>query len=448
MPESTALLTDRYELTMLESAIDSGVAGKRAYFEMFARSLYGRGYGIAAGAGRIPAALRAFAFDDDILRYLRDNGITNRETTDFLANFRFSGSIHAYPDGEAYFPFSPILRIDAPFAEGLILETLLLSIMNFDSAVATAASRMVLAAKGRNLIEMGGRRTNELAAVAAARAAYVAGFASTSNLQAGRVFGIPTAGTAGHALILAHPSEDEAFRAQQRTMGTATTALVDTYDIRRGILQAVKVFGPDLGAIRIDSGNLAIGARLARDLLDSLGAHKTQIIVSGDLDEDLILDLSSEPIDGFGVGTRVVTGSGVPTCGFVYKLAGIEHDGEVVPVSKRSEDKTSEGGRKAAYRHVEKGRSVAELSFDPDVEISLAKQGSLRRLQQTIVDSGEILPPEPLAVSRQRHLASVAELGDASDLLKATEPIHTCAYLGPGVPRRRSSSESLAPRIQ
>ncbi len=436
MPESTALLTDRYELTMLESAIESGVATKRAYFEMFARSLYGRGYGVAAGAGRIPAALEAFVFDDGVLRYLRDNRITNRKTTDFLEAFHFSGSIHAYPDGEVYFPFSPIVRIDAPFAEGLILETLLLSIMNFDSAVATAASRMALAARGRSLIEMGSRRTNEAAAVAASRATYVAGFASTSNLQAGLSFGIPTAGTAGHALILAHPSEEEAFQAQQRTMGTATTALVDTYDIERGILQAVKVFGPDLGAIRIDSGDLATGARRARELLDSLGAGNTRIIVSGDLDEELILDLSSEPIDGFGVGTRVVTGSGVPTCGFVYKLAGIEQGGEVVPVSKRSEDKTSEGGRKAGYRQIEGGRSVAELSFDPDVEISLAKGGELRRLQQTIVDSGRILPPEPLSVSRARHLASVAELGEVDELLKATDPIHTCVYLGPGVPRR------------
>ncbi|MHB8457184.1 MAG: nicotinate phosphoribosyltransferase [Acidimicrobiales bacterium] len=265
---STALLTDRYELTMLDAAICSGVSERRAVFEVFARSLPpGRRYGVFAGLGRLVAAIESFRFGPDELDFLAEEKIISDRTVEWLQEYHFAGSIGAYAEGECFFPGSPVLTIEASFGQAVLLETLVLSICNFDSAVAAAASRMVGAAAGRPLIEMGSRRTNELAAVAAARAAYLGGFASTSNLEAGRVFGIPTTGTAAHAFVLAHDSERAAFSAQLDTMGVGTTLLVDTYDPSKAIKTAVELArdrgasGP--GAIRLDSGDLVAQARAA-----------------------------------------------------------------------------------------------------------------------------------------------------------------------------------------
>jgi nicotinate phosphoribosyltransferase len=434
MPRSTALFTDRYELTMLDSALESKVAGKNASFEVFARSLYGRSFALIAGSARLAQAIESFVFDDETLSYLSRERIVSRPTIRYLENFRFSGSVYAYQEGEPYFPYSPVVRVDATFGEGLILETLILSILNFDSAVATAAARMSLAASGRSLIEMGSRRTNEEAAVMAARAAYIGGFDSTSNMAAGYRFGIPTAGTVGHALILAHPSEEEAFITQHKTMGNATTALVDTYDVEMGIQKAVKVFGPELSAIRIDSGNLAVGARRARELLNELGATKTKIIVSGDLDEAILTELACEPIDGYGIGTKVVTGSGVPTCGFVYKLVAIEDEsGTYKPVAKLSEEKASDGGRKTGYRLLREGQAVAELSFDPDVELSSTEYDELRNLQVPVVLEGKPQTIPGPSLARAHAKKALSELGEPKDLLARTEPLFTCLYQGPGL---------------
>ena len=259
---------------------------------------------------------------------------------EWLADYRFSGDIDGYPEGELFFPGSPIVSVSGTFADAVVLETLVLSVLNHDCAVAAAAARMVTAAAGRPLIEMGSRRTHEEAAVAAARAAYLAGFTATSNLEAGRRYGIPTAGTAAHAFMLLHDDELAAFRGQVGCLGTKTTLLVDTYDIRTGIENAVAAAGPELGAIRIDSGDLGVLARQARDQLDELGATGTRIVVSGDLDEYAIAALRAEPVDSYGVGTSVVTGSGAPTAGLVYKL--VEVDGR--PVAKRSASKESRGG--------------------------------------------------------------------------------------------------------
>jgi nicotinate phosphoribosyltransferase len=253
-----------------------------------------------------------------------------------------------------------VLAVTSSFAEAVVLETLVLSTLNHDCAVAAAAARMVSAAGDRPLVEMGGRRTHEAAAVAAARAAYLGGFAATSNLAAGQRYDIPTAGTAAHAFTLLHDSEADAFTAQVDALGTDTTLLVDTYNITQGIATAIEVAGPRLRAIRIDSGDLGQLARQAREQLDRLGAPDVQIVVSGDLDEYSIAALRADPVDSYGVGTSVVTGSGVPTAGMVYKL--VEVDGR--PVVKRSASKASRGGAKSALRRYKPtGTAVEELVF-------------------------------------------------------------------------------------
>jgi len=360
---STSLLTDKYELTMLAAALRDGTARRRATFEVFARRLPdGRRYGVVAGTGRLLEALTEFRFGSDELKSL--STFLDGDSLEYLAAYRFSGDIDGYPEGELYFPGSPVLTLRGTFAECVILETLTLSILNHDSAVASAAARMVSAAGGRPLIEMGSRRTHELAAVACARAAYLAGFESTSNLEAQRRYGVPARGTAAHAFTLLHAkdgmspgeAERQAFRAQVEALGVGTTLLVDTYDITAGVENAITVAGPGLGAVRIDSGDLGVLARQVRAQLDTLGAHRTRIVVSGDLDEYSIAALRAEPVDIYGVGTSVVTGSGMPTAGMVYKL--VEIDG--IPVAKRSSHKESHGGHKCALRIAKPTGTITE----------------------------------------------------------------------------------------
>ena len=296
---STGLLTDHYELTMLAGALHSGAAGRRAVFEVFARHLpHGRRYGVVAGTSRLLDALAAFRFRPDELRFLRETQVTDEAALRYLESFAFTGDIWGYAEGDCYFPGSPILVVEGSFAEAVILETIVLSIFNHDCAIASAASRMVHAAAGRPLIEMGSRRTHEMSAVAAARAAYLAGFETTSNLAAGRLYGVPTAGTAAHAFTLLHGSERQAFAAQLASAGPGTTLLVDTYDVVRAVRTAVELAGPELGAVRLDSGDLAVVAGEVRELLDSLGAKDTRIVVTGDLDEYSIAALAASPVDG------------------------------------------------------------------------------------------------------------------------------------------------------
>lgn len=358
--ETTGLLTDMYELTMLRAALADGSAQRRCGFEVFARRLPdGRRYGIVGGTGRLLHALARFRFDDGDLEPLR--GFLDDRTLEFLAGFRFSGDIDGYREGELYFPGSPILSVRGSFAECVVLETLVLSILNHDTAVVSAATRMAHAAGSRPLIEMGSRRTHEHAAVAAARAAYIAGFDATSNLEAVRRHGIPGAGTSAHAFTLLHttsggPDETAAFRAQVDALGVGTTLLVDTYDISAGVRRAVEVAGPGLGAVRIDSGDLGEMARQVRAQLDGLGATETRIVVSGDLDEYGIAALRAEPVDAYGVGTSLVTGSGAPTAGMVYKLVEVEG----LPVAKRSTAKPSRGGIKRAVRTVRPTGTIVE----------------------------------------------------------------------------------------
>ncbi len=391
-------MTDHYELTMVSAALRDGTADRACVFEVFARRLpSGRRYGVVAGTGRLIEALADYRFDAEDIAFLRDTHVVDDATAEWLADYQFRGDITGYAEGELFFPGSPILTVSGGFAECVILETLLLSILNFDCAIAAAAARMVTAARGRPLIEMGSRRAQESAAVAAPRAAYLAGFSSTSNLAAGRAYGIPTTGTAAHAFTLLHADESTAFASQVAALGKQTTLLVDTYDISQGIRNAIAVAGPDLRAIRIDSGDLSVLAVQSRALLDSLGAPDTKIVVSGDLDEYAIAALAAEPVDVYGAGTAVVTGSGAPTAGLVYKLVEVEGR----PVVKRSENKATVGGRKTAVRrHKPTGTATEEVIVSQGVP---DYQAGDRLLQHTYVTDGVPATAVPLADSRE-HL--------------------------------------------
>ncbi|MCZ8378876.1 nicotinate phosphoribosyltransferase [Mycobacterium sp. CPCC 205372] len=362
---TAALLTDKYELTMLAAALRDGTAHRRTTFEVFARRLpEGRRYGVVAGTARFVELLSQFTFDAAALESV--SGFLDDDTLSYLSSYRFGGDVEGYVEGELYFPGSPVLSVQGTFAECVILETLALSVFNHDSAIASAAARMVSAAEGRPLIEMGSRRTHEQAAVAAARAAYLAGFSGTSNLEAQRRYGVPALGTSAHAFTLLHttadgPDEAAAFRAQVEALGVDTTLLVDTYDITSGVATAVEVAGPGLGAVRIDSGELGVLVRQVRGQLDGLGATGTQIVVSSDLDEFAIAALRAEPVDSYGVGTSVVTGSGAPTAGMVYKL--VEVDG--LPVAKRSSHKESHGGHKQGLRLAKPSGTIVEEVVHP-----------------------------------------------------------------------------------
>jgi nicotinate phosphoribosyltransferase len=423
---STALRTDRYELTMLDAALRDGTAERWCVFETFVRRLpHGRRYGVLAGLERVVDAIGRFRFGDDELAWLDDQQIVSAPTLDWLAGFAFAGDVHAYREGEPYLPGSPVLTVLAPFAHAVVLETVALSILNHDSAIAAAAARMVTAAGGRPLMEFGSRRAHEDAAVAAARAAYVAGFASTSNLEAGRRYGLPTAGTIAHAFVLLHDDERRAYAAQIEAVGPETTLLVDTYDIAAGVEHAIAVAPGRLGAIRIDSGDLAAEAWRARGMLDDAGLGATRIVLSGDLDEHRLAELAYAPVDGYGVGTSLVTGSGSPTAGMVYKLVAWADspDGPWHDVAKRGGFKATVGGRKAAARRV---------GGDDDGEL-LHPWGSptppgARPLQVPVVVGGEVVHAPTLDDIRAHHRDALAALPADARLLTPG---------GPALPTRR-----------
>ena len=392
-PDSTAFLTDMYELTMLDAALKDGTAHRQCAFEVFTRRLPGeRRYGVVAGTSRVIDAVEKFRFTQD---QIDSADFLSDEAKDYLANYRFSGDIDGYREGDIYFPYSPIMTLRGTFAECVILETVILSILNSDSAVASAASRMVSAADGRPIIEMGSRRTHEQSAVTAARAAYIAGFEATSNMEASLRYGIPPSGTAAHSWTLLHvdedgtPDERAAFKAQIDQLGVDTTLLVDTFDITKGVANAIEVAGTELGAVRIDSGDLGIVSRRVRQQLDKAGAFNTRIIVSSDLDEFAIAGLRGDPVDGFGVGTSVVTGSGAPTAGLVYKLVEVEGH----PVAKRSSGKQTYGGAKTALRgYRASGVAVAEIVYPLDAEITRKPNLDYHEIVVPMVRGGKRLP--------------------------------------------------------
>lgn len=436
---STALLTDRYELTMLESALGSGTHERRCVFEVFARRLPGgRRYGVVAGTARVVEAIRAFRFGDAELAWLEEAHVVGPRTLALLAGLRFRGDVVGYPEGEVYVPGSPLLTVEGTFAEAVVLETVVLSILNHDCAVAAAASRMTAAAGERPCLEMGARRTHEVAAVAAARAAAVAGFVGTSDLEAGRRYGLPTIGTAAHAFTLLHDDEEAAFAAQVAALGPGTTLLVDTYDVPRGVERAVaaaRAAGAELGAVRLDSGDLLVQAVEVRAQLDAIGATSTRVVVTSDLDEHAIAALRAAPVDVFGVGTRLVTGSGQPTAELVYKLVAREgRSGHLEAVAKTSAAKATVGGRKVAGRVVVDGVAAEELlvpTLEPldglgPAALERVTAAGARPLQVPLVVDGEpvtgVTGSDALAAAARRHHVSRGELPAAALRLSAGDP--------------------------
>ena len=406
MVPPSATLTDRYELSMVASAIEAGIADRPAVFEVFARGLPPRRrFGVVAGVGRLAEELEAFRFSAATLDGLLHAGVIDADVAGRLDGWRFTGTVSGYPDGEAFLPYAPVLRVDAPFADGLLIETLALSVLNHDAAIATKAAAIRDAAGSRTLIEMGSRRTHEQAAVAAAAAAYIAGFDVSSNIEAGLRHQVPTAGTAAHAWLLAMAAdggEAAAFAAQMARHGVATTLLVDTFDIASGIRTAVaqaKLLGASgPGAVRIDSGDLAAEAHAARRLLDGLGATDTGIVVSSDLDETSIAALAGAPVDGYGVGTKLVA---TAPAGFVYKLTSIQAaDGSWSDVAKSSPGKVSVGGAKRPWRLVDdQDHPVAELLVrdgQPDPPAAVA-------MHRPVFDGGLACEGYDLEAARLRY---------------------------------------------
>lgn len=446
---TTGLHTDRYELTMIEAALRSGRAHRQCVFEVFGRRLPGdRRFGVVAGQGRLLDALAEFRFDADDLAWLAREEVVDTATIDWLAEYRFTGTITGYREGELYFPGSPLLTVSGSFAEAVVLETLVLSVLNYDSAVATAAARMVVAADGRAVAEMGSRRTSEASAVAAARAAYIAGFSATSNLEAGKRWGVPTMGTAAHSFTLLHDSEEEAFAAQVAALGPGTTLLVDTYDVARGVETAVRMAGPALGAVRLDSGDLPSLVRQVRAQLDDLGAHDTRITVTNDLDEHAIAALRGSPVDSFGVGTAVVTGAGSPAAGFVYKLVAHRGDDgdEWLPVAKTSPGKVSRGGAKRAERLLDPtGTALAEHVLVDDTRDGVPEgdgddrhrdgeaEARIRSLTVPLVVDGYAdarwMGPAGVTAAREHHAAAMTELPPTALRLAAGEPALPTVFL-------------------
>lgn len=432
-----ALLTDRYELTMLQAALADGTAHRHCVFEVFTRRLpAGRRYGVLAGTGRVLEALPHFRFDDAELAFLERTRVVDDRTLDFLSGYRFTGTIQGYAEGEMFFPGSPLIQVEGTFAEAVLLETLVLSILNYDSAVASAASRMTSAAVDRPCLEMGSRRAHEQAAVAAARAAVIAGFTGTSNLEAGFRYGLDTIGTAAHAFTLLHDDEPSAFASQVASHGTGTTLLVDTYDVRRGVENAVAAAGTSLGAVRLDSGDLGSLAVEVRQQLDELGATDTRIVVTSDLDEYAIASLAAAPVDVYGVGTSLVTGSGAPTCGMVYKLvARADSSGVLQPVAKASTKKSSQGGRKVAARRLgADGRATEEVVITgPDERVvawtpeeAAVADGTLRPLHVPLVVDGAVdsrwVGAYGVQNAVKHHRTARAELPRGARRLSAGDP--------------------------
>ncbi|KQQ80531.1 nicotinate phosphoribosyltransferase [Pseudarthrobacter sp. SL88] len=421
----TSFYTDHYELTMLQASLHSGAAHRKSVFEAFARRLPdGRRYGIVAGTGRLLEGIANFRFGEAELDFLARTKVVDDTTLEYLASYRFSGDIWGYAEGEAYFPNSPILIVEGTFAEACMLETYILSVLNHDSAIASAASRMVSAAGGRPCIEMGSRRTHEEAAASAARAAVIAGFGSTSNLEAGIRYGIKTVGTAAHSFTLLHDTEREAFEAQIASLGEGTSLLVDTYDVEQAVRTAVDIAGPRLGAVRLDSGDLVAQAQWVRRLLDDLGNENTKIMVTSDLDEYAIAALQSAPVDAYGVGTSLVTGSGAPTASMVYKLVSrTGDDGAYVSVAKAAKNKASVGGRKYALRKLDsRGTATAEVV---GVGHRPEDDGNDRVLLQQFMKNGELLPGwtghEGVVRAARRHADSMAELPPVVNRLQRGE---------------------------
>ena len=406
-PINPSMMTDMYEYTMLDATLRDGTANRDCVFEVFTRHLpEGRRYGVVAGIGRLLDELEAFQPSEADLRFLSDRHIVDKETITWLENYHFNGTIRGYREGEAYFPNSPILQVEGTFGECTLL------------------------AKNRPCMDMGGRRTNEWAAVAAARASIVGGFKGTANLLAAQLYGLTAIGTAAHCFTLVHDSERAAFESQIAALGKNTTLLVDTYNIEEAVRTAVEVAGPELGGVRIDSGDLAALAQRVRNQLDALGAVNTKITVTNDLDEYAIAALQTAPVDSYGVGTQLVTGSGAPTCAMVYKLTErMGAHGVMEPVAKKSKDKATVPGRKLAFRSYEYSLASCEhvIAGSAQALADFAPGEGWKNLLVDYVDHGQIDDQwrghDAIINARDYHAQSLSELPITAQSLMRGDPV-------------------------
>lgn len=366
---TTPLLTDLYELNMLQAYLEDGET-KTAVFEFFVRKLPPRrGFLIAAGLEQALTFLENLRFSQEEIDWLAGTGRFGRDLLDYLADFRFTGDVHAMAEGRVFFPNEPILRVTAPMPEAQLVETRLINILHYQTLIASKAARMVLAAPGKPLIDFGLRRAHGAeAGLMAARASYIAGFAGTATMLAEHEYGLPTYGTMAHSFIEAFDSESAAFESFARARPSNLTLLIDTYDTeaaaRKVVLLALK--GLKIAAVRLDSGDLIALARSVRRILDEGGLGQVSIFASGGLDEDHIARIVADgaPIDGFGIGTCLTTSSDAPALDCAYKLQ--EYAG--LPRRKRSAGKATWPGRKQAWRcYGADGRMAGDvLSVDTD----------------------------------------------------------------------------------
>ena len=418
---TSPLLVDLYELTMAQAYLDAGLQDSRATFSLFFRSLPpGWGYVLAAGLDDVLRYLEGFRFSRGDLGYLEETGRFTPALLSYLEGLRFTGDVRAMREGTPFFPVEPVLEVDAALIEGQLVETVVINLVHYQSLVAGKAARCVDAAEGRRLAEFGLRRTHGLdAGLKAGRASYLAGFDATSDVLAGKLYGIPLAGTMAHSFVESFSSELEAFRAFARSYPDDAILLVDTHDTLEGVRRAAVVGrelaerGSRLQGVRLDSGDLAELSRRARAILDEAGLDDAIVFVSGGLDERDIARLLSEgaPIDGFGIGTKLTTSADAPSLDMAYKL--VELDGR--PTLKVSAGKASLPGAKQVWRTTVDGQlagDVVELARAP------APEGAEPLLHEVMRD-GTRVESEPLAVSRERAAAERSRLPATLRTLRA-----------------------------
>ena len=363
-----ALFTDLYEVSMAQAYFKTG--NIKATFELFVRRLPpNRGYLIAAGLEDVCNYLLNFRFEKEDLEFLEEKGF-EKDFLKFLSRIRFTGDVWALPEGELVFQNEPIIRVTAPIIEAQFFETFMINAVNFQTLIATKASRIVSSAKGRQVVDFGSRRAHGVdAGVKAARASYIGGCVGTSNVLAGKKYGIPVYGTMAHSYVEAFPSEKEAFKAWLKTWGTDTVLLVDTYDTLRGVRNAIEAVEEltgkkELKGVRMDSGDMLSLSKEARRILDEAGFNSTKIFVSSGLDEYVIEDYLNRgaQIDVFGVGSSLVTSDDAPKTDMVYKLVESEENGRLVPRMKIAEgEKATLPGAKQVYRVEENGKYVKDI---------------------------------------------------------------------------------------
>ncbi|MGC1466066.1 MAG: nicotinate phosphoribosyltransferase [Pseudolabrys sp.] len=410
-PTISPLLTDLYELNMVQAYLDRD-ENREAVFEFFVRRLPARrGFLMAAGLDTALDYLENVQFSPEDIDWLAKTGRFKKNLLDYLGNFRFTGDVHAMPEGTAFFPHEPILRITAPLAQAQLVETRLINILHFQSMIASKAARMVLAANGKTLVDFGLRSAHGAeAGLMSARASYIAGFAGAANIQAGQLFGIPIYGTMAHSYVQVHEDEAAAFENFARARPDNLVLLIDTYDTEAGVRKVValgpklKEIGATLRSVRIDSGDLAEMARKVRRILDDGGMKDVTIFVSGGVNEDVLMAMqkSGAPIDGFGIGANLDTSQDAPTLDCAYKLQ--EYDG--TPRRKLSEGKQTWPGRKQVWRNY-----APDGAMDGDtLSVESDKQAGEQLIAQVVKDGKRIAPPPALAAVRDHAACELRRL--------------------------------------